>query len=102
MKNYMYEMMIKERGYTDVPLKEWRDVHCDKFRFVEQHLSPALKASRCGWENVEYRLMETADGGITEFIVLWAAEKGKSGSRWINVSGDSRGSIMCAMCDNLW
>ena len=102
MINYIYEITVKERNYTDVPLGEWSDVHCDKFRFIEQHLSPALKASRCGWENAEYKLMKTPGGGRTEFLVLWAEEKGSSGSRWINVTGDSRGSMMCAMCDNLW
>ena len=102
MTNYMHEIAVKQMGYTDVPIGEWRDIHCNKFRFIDKHLSPALKAARCGWESAEYKLMRTLDDGITEFLVLWAEEKGKSGSRWINITGDSRGSIMCAMCDNLW
>lgn len=102
MSNYMYEYAVKQRGYSDVPFEELSQCEKDKKFFVIYHLSLTLKASKCGWANCEYRVMETPSGHRTEFLVLWAEEIGNSGSRWINVTGDSLGSVMCSMCDNLW
>ena len=102
MSNYMYEITIKERGYVDVSFEEFSQCEKDKLFFVVYSLSSALRAAKCGWENLEYRVMKTPSGMRTEFLVLWAEEVGNSGSRWINVTGDSLGSIMCEMCENLW
>ena len=102
MSNYLYEHTVKERGYVEV---DWREVsHCEteKALFVNMSLAHTLKAAKCGWENLEYKVMETPSGHRTEFLVLWAEEIGNSGSRWVNVTGNSLGSIMCEMCDNLW
>ncbi len=99
--NYLWKMTVQERGYTDVPVTEWSDCCIEKYKFTENHLSPMLKASKCGWRNAEYKLMQNRSGR-TEFLVLWESEIGNSGSRWIPVSGESLGSMMCSMCDNLW
>lgn len=100
--NYLWKMTVEERGYIDVPTEEWTDLHYQKYRFTELHLSPTLKASKCGWRNAEYKLMKLPMGSRTEFLVLWESEPNKSGSRWIPVSGESLGSMMCSMCDNIW
>ena len=102
MKNYIHQSTIKERGYTDVPIKELTSCELQKYEFVKNHLTRTLYESNCGWENAQYRVMETHNGARTEFLVLWAEAIEDSGSRWINVSGESLGSIMCSMCDNLW
>ena len=102
MSNYMYEHTVKERGYKEV---DWKAIsHCEteKALFVNFSLAHTLKNAKCGWANLEYKVMETPSGHRTEFLVLWAEEVGKSGSRWINVTGNSLASIMCEMCDNLW
>ena len=99
MSNYMYEFTVKERGYADVDCTEGE---MKKKIYVVNFLYPALHFSNCGWENVEYKVMETPSGHRTEFLVLWAEEIGSSGSRWINVTGNSLASIMCEMCENLW
>lgn len=100
MNNYMYELTIKERGYAEVEIYTTNER--EKLKYVTNHLFPALHYSKCGWNAVEYKVMETPSGMRTEFLVLWAEEVGKSGSRWINVTGNSLGAIMCEMCDNLW
>jgi hypothetical protein len=102
MKNYIHKFTVEERKYADIDWRDMSECELSKSAFVESHLSPTLKASKCGWNAVQYRVMETPGGTRTEFLVLWADEIGTSGSRWINVTGDSLGSIMCAMCDNLW
>ena len=102
MSNYMYEHTVKERGYVEIPRDKMTDCERDKFYFVLDHLDVTLWNAKCGWENVEYKVMETPSGHRTEFLVLWAEEVGNSGSRWINVTGNSLGAIMCEMCNNLW
>lgn len=100
MSNYMYEITVKNRGYVDAKTLS----HCElqKYAFVVDHLNKTLREAKCGWKNLEYKVMETPSGHRTEFLVLWAEEIGNSGSRWINVTGNSLGAIMCEMCDNLW
>ena len=102
MSNYMYAFTVEERGYADVDWKTMSQCELDKSVFVDKHLASTLKASKCGWENIQYRVMETPSGHRTEFLVLWAEDVGNSGSRWINVTGNSLASIMCEMCDSLW
>ena len=100
MKNYIYKFTVEERGYVDV--KEISSCELQKYSFVTDYLNKTLREAKCGWENLEYKVMQTPNGHRTEFLVLWAEEIGKSGSRWINVTGESLGSLMCSMCDNLW
>jgi hypothetical protein len=100
MKNYMYEHETKDRGYADAKTLSHNELQ--KYVFVVDHLNKTLREANCGWENLEYKVMETPSGHRTEFLVLWAEEVGNSGSRWINVTGNSLGAVMCAMCDNLW
>ena len=100
MSNYMYEHTIKERGYFRV--FNYNTTEREKMEYVKNCLFPALRYAHCGWNAVDYRVMETPSGHRTEFLVLWAETVGNSGSRWINVTGNSLGAIMCAMCDNLW
>lgn len=102
MKAYWYAQTVKERGYVERYPDEMSPCELEKRSFVEEYLWGALQAAKCGWNVVEYKVMETPSGHRTEFLVLWAEEVGNSGSRWINVTGDSLGSIMCSMCDNLW
>ena len=102
MKSYMYEHTIKERGYVNVLPEEMSDCEQQKYEFVTKHLDRTLYEANCGWSNLQYKVMETPSGIRTEFLVLWAEEIDNSGSRWINVTGNSLGAIMCEMCDNLW
>jgi hypothetical protein len=98
--SYLYAHEIEDRGYVRV--SNYTQVEMDKVDYVAQYLFPALHHSKCGWNAVQYKVMETPSGIRTEFLVLWAEAVGNSGSRWINVTGNSLGAIMCAMCDNLW
>lgn len=101
MKNYLYEFEVKGRGYIRVS-KLYNETEKRKENYVINYLLPAVREANCGWNAVDYRVMVTASGIRTEFLVLWAEEIDNSGSRWINVTGESLGSIMCSMCDNLW
>ena len=102
MKNYLYEYEVLDRGYVEVYPNEMNLCEFQKYTFVEEHLCTTLQASNCGWNWAQYKVMEKSNDTRTEFLVLWAESIGASGSRWINVTGESLGSIMCSMCENLW
>lgn len=102
MKQYLYQHDIEERNYKEIPVSEMNEFKLKKHKFVDEHLRPTVIAANCGWNDVEYKLMKSESGAETEFLVLWAGEKGNSGSRWINVSGNSLCAIMTEMCDNIW
>lgn len=102
MKGYMYEITIKERGYEPIPLREYTDCQIQKLKYVLDFLRPAVSKSKCGWDNLDYQVMRTPSGITTEFVTLWAGQINESGSRWINVTGDSLGSIFCVVAENLW
>lgn len=100
MKNYVYEFNIKERGYVNV--KEITSCELQKYSFVTDYLNKTLCEAKCGWKNLEYKVMQTPNGVRTEFLVLWADEIGNSGSRWINVTGDSLGYLITSLGNNIW
>ena len=102
MEKFMYSFEIKEKGYVDA--KEIRRCELQKYSFVTDHLSKTLQASKCGWENLEYKVMEIPNPNETrsEFLVLWAGEINNSGSRWINVTGNSLGALISSLGNNIW
>ena len=102
MKGYMHKITIDEYGYEPIPLRDYTDWQIKKLKYVLDFLRPAVVKANCGWENLDYQVMRTPSGMTTEFVTLWAGEIGKSGSRWMNVTGDSLGSVMCTVSDNLW
>ena len=98
--SYMYRHTVEERGYVEA--KNLTHDELKKYVFVTDSLNETLRKSNCGWENLQYKVMETSSGVRTEFLILWSGEINNSGSRWINVSGNSLASVMCEMCKNLW
>ena len=100
MGKFMYSFEIKEKGYIDA--KEIKLCELQKYSFVTDHLSKTLQASKCGWENLEYKVMEIPKKIRSEFLVLWAGEINNSGSRWINVTGNSLGALISSLGKNIW
>ena len=100
MGKIMYSFEIKEKGYIDV--KEITSCELQKYSFVTDYLSKTLRAANCGWENLEYKVMEIPNQARTEFLILWSGEINNSGSRWINVTGNSLGAILSSLGENIW
>jgi hypothetical protein len=101
MKNYLYQHEILGRNLKEVPVSELNECKRNKKNFVDNHLKQCLIAADCGWADVEYKVLRKEEYEA-EFIVIWAGERDESGSRWINVSGNSNGAIMSALCENMW
>lgn len=101
MSKYLYQNDVKERGLTEVPISELNECKKNKLAFVDEHLKATIIAANCGWYDVEYKVMRNGKIEV-EFVVLWAGEREKSGSRWINVSGNSLGAILSEVSENIF
>lgn len=102
MKNYMYEFTIKERGYEPISFHDYTECQREKLRYVLNDLRPAVAKANCGWQDLDYQVMRTPSGMTTEFVILWAGKINESGSRWMNVTGDSKGSVFSVVAENIW
>lgn len=82
----------------EVPFEQWCDEWKNKFSFVENHLSPAIKAAHCDWKCAQYKVVQFSTTDIKEFLVLID----NANSRWIDVSGSSLHVMMQEACNVLW
>lgn len=98
MKNYTYGWMIKDRGFVEMPVDDYSIEQKDMKEFIDS-MSPIIFASRCGWHGVRYEVMEHENGSTEEYMVLYC---NGGGSRWIPISGNSRGCNFSVLGENLW
>ena len=96
-KNYTYGWLLKDRGYVEVPESEYTETHLDMKSFIES-MSEVIKAARCGWDGVKYKIMKHTDNGIEEFMMLYC----DGGERWIPIIGNSKGCNFSVLGENLW
>ena len=69
-KNYTYGWVLKDRGYVEVPESEYTERQIDMKNFIES-MSEVIKATRCGWDGVKYKVMRYMDNSIENFMVLY-------------------------------
>lgn len=86
-----YKWALNERGFEEVPFKEYTEEQKRKCDYVEKYLSPSVEHSRCGWHHVGYEIMEN-QYGREEYAVLYPDNENSNG-RYMNVSGNSLGAI---------
>lgn len=98
MKNYTYGWKLKEQGFFEIPEDSYSDRQKDMHKYIKA-LSDAVKEARCGWDGVRYAVMQGAQDCIEEYMVLWVED---GGSRWIPVSGNSKGACLSSLGENLW
>lgn len=98
MKNYTYGWRLKELGYVEVPEEQYTDRQKDMQKYIEI-LSEAVCKAKCGWDGVRYAVMKYTDDSIEKYMVLWV-EGG--GSRWIHITGNSKGCCLSVLGENLW
>lgn len=66
----------------------------DKRWYVSQYLDPSVKEAKCGWYGVCYAVGDTNGKNRREFVLMFAeANDTPNGARWIDVTGESKGSI---------
>lgn len=99
MKNYTYASVIKQHGGEELAWKEWSNDHLERSVYVDLFLSPALKAARCGWDGLLYKVIKYPCGTITSYMVLCVNGKPE---RWIPVDGNSDGCNLQVLGENIW
>ena len=98
MKNYTFGWKLKEQGYVEIP----EDQYTDRQRNMQEYirvLSEAVRKAHCGWSGVRYAVMQYIDGSIEKYMVLWVED---GGSRWIPITGNSKGACLSELGANLW
>jgi hypothetical protein len=99
MKNYTYGWDIENRGYKEVDESRYTEYQTDMSKFIDL-MSTTIKSAKCGWDSVEYKVMEHQEGKIVrEYMVLYS---GGHGARWIPIDGNSKGSNFSVLGENLW
>ena len=98
MKNYTVGWRLKEQGWTEVPEERYTDRQIDMKKYIDV-LSAAVKQAKCGWDGVRYAVMKYTDDSIEKFMVLWV---NGGGSRWIPITGNSKGCCLSVLGENLW
>lgn len=105
MANYTFKWKLEEKGFKEIPWKDWDNLPNDKIYkkkdyYVDNYLMQAIRESNSGWENVKYKLLKK-DEYIEEYIVLCYDTKTDEG-RYINVSGNSLAAIGQVAFNNLF
>lgn len=101
-KNYTYEWRLKELGYTEVPEFEYTERQKEEKEFIDM-LSNVVWKAGCGWTGVAYKVMRYTDGNIEKYMVLYVGSKERmEGSRWIPISGNSKGYNLAVLGENLF
>lgn len=108
--NYTYGWKLKDEGWKEAKEEYYSQMHLDKKYYTIDYLSPVIREGNTGWKNVEYKIMtKTLKVGVTEeeiifsreFLVVWEDEIGTSGSRWIDVSGNSKMALFTSLANNI-
>lgn len=98
MKNYTFGWKLKELGYVEVPEEQYTDRQRDMQQYIKL-LSDVVHKANCGWSGVEYKVMKYTDGSIEKYMRLWVED---GGSRWIPITGNSKGCNLSVLGENLW
>lgn len=98
MKNYTYGWKLKEQGYVEVPEEQYTDRQKDMQEYIKL-LSDVVRKANCGWSGVEYKVMKYIDDSIEKYMRLWVED---GGSRWIPITGNSKGCNLSVLGENLW
>ena len=99
MKNYTYGWVLEDKGYVSLPMTEYTENQLDMNKFIED-MSAVIAEAKCGWSGVRYEVVKNKKcGDVLEYMVLYC---NSGGSRWIPISGNSKGCNFSVLGENLW
>ena len=98
MKNYTYGWVLRDRGYREIPESEYTEAMLDMKKFIDM-LSNVVKQAKCGWDSVEYKVMNHPFGGHEVYMVLCVDNRGE---RYIPITGNSKGCNLEVIGQNLF
>ena len=98
MKNYVWDWELKQKGWSEIPEDSYSEHQKNRAKYIAV-LSEAVSKAGCGWSGVRYAVMQHTSDAIEEYMVLWVED---GGSRWIPISGNSKGCCLSVLGENLW
>lgn len=105
-KNYLWTHVIlgDRKGQIcntqEIEQSELAGVYQKHKRYVEKYLAPAVKAAKCGWDDLAYLCVKyPGSTHIYPYMVLYVGEHPE---RWIPVEGNSYGCNLQVIGENLW
>jgi hypothetical protein len=98
MKNYTYGWVLANQGYVEVPESKYTERMLEMKEFIGL-LSDAVVKANCGWDGVEYKVMQYTDGSFEKYMVLCVDGRGE---RYIPINGNSKGCNLQVLGENLW
>ena len=104
MKNYAYGWQIKERNHEEVSVEKYTEYQWETYEFITGVLNNAIKAAKCGWAGVTYKVL-SFENDTREYMILYSngdVNRNYSASRWIPIDGNSKGCNFAVLGENLW
>jgi hypothetical protein len=100
-KNYLYtHTILGDRKGRYCLSGELQDVHHKHRKYVETYLTPAVKASNCGWDDLKYICIKyPGNNHIFPYMVLYIKDRPE---RWIPVEGNSESCNLQVIGENIW
>lgn len=102
--NYLYtHTILTERQGVICSQDELDQHHLKHKEYVEKYLAPAVKESKCGWDDLKYVCIKYPNSDYADYacpyMVLYVGNKPK---RWIPVDGNSDGCNLQVLGENIW
>ena len=98
MKNYTYGWALQDKGFVEVPENDYTDPQKDMKEYISL-LSDVVVKARCGWDAVQYKVMENKFGNKEQYMVLCVDGHGE---RYIPITGNSKGCNLQVLGENIW
>lgn len=93
-RNYKWGWQISAEGFKALTTEHMTMEEISKKCYVNKFLDPCVHEGRCGWDGISYCVCDIDGEGRTEFVLMFADRNDTpNGARWINVTGESKGSI---------
>jgi hypothetical protein len=98
--SYTWKWQLDERGYSEVPFKDYTEWQSKVNDYVEKYLSPSIENANCGWDHCVYYVLKN-QYDTNEFVALYPDKENQNG-RYINVGGNSLGAIAEATWNSVY
>lgn len=93
-RNYRYGWELADLGFQAIHFSEMTPCELNKSVYVDSALNASVHDAGCGWYGVSYVVCTIGGENRTEFVMMFADKNDTpTGARWINVTGESKGSI---------
>ena len=92
-RNYQWGWQI-DKDFQALTSDHMTITEIDKHWYVNQFLDPSVKEAKCGWHGIAYCVGDINGTDRREYVLMFAeANDTPRAARWINVTGESKGSI---------